>query len=96
MQTRMRRFIWPPPLSRAKTKIARRVIEVLEYFALGHDRATVMDVARKYGRPQSSTSELLSSMVEMGLLYKEPLARFYAPTPAPCSARGCRAARSDP
>ena len=64
-----------------KTKIARRVIEVLEFFAQGNNRATVMDVARQYGRPQSSTSELLSAMVEMGLLYKDPLARFYAPTP---------------
>lgn len=64
-----------------KTKIARRVIEVLEFFADGADRATVMDVARKYGRPQSSTSELLSAMVELGLLYKEPQSRSYAPTP---------------
>jgi len=64
-----------------KTKIARRVIEVLEFFAQGGDRATVMDVARKFGRPQSSTSELLSAMVEMGLLYKEPQARCYMPTP---------------
>ena len=64
-----------------KTKIARRIVEVLEFFALGNDQATVMDVARKFGRPQSSTSELLSAMVEMGLLYKDQQARCYLPTP---------------
>lgn len=64
-----------------KTKIARRVIEVFEFFAAENRRATVMDIVRRYGRPQSSTSELLGSLVEMGLLYKDPLTRSYAPTP---------------
>ena len=64
-----------------KTKIARRVIEVLEFFAVENRRATVMDIVRRYGRPQSSTSELLGSLVEMGLLYKDPHSRSYAPTP---------------
>lgn len=64
-----------------KTKIARRVIEVFEFFAGGNERATVMDIVRRYGRPQSSTSELLSSLVEMGLLYKDAQTRSYAPTP---------------
>jgi DNA-binding IclR family transcriptional regulator len=67
-------------LESKKTKIAKRVIEVLEYFASGRDEATVMDVARTYGRPQSSTSELLSSLVEMGLLSKNPHKRCYSPT----------------
>jgi DNA-binding IclR family transcriptional regulator len=40
-----------------------------------------MDIARRYGRPQSSTSELLSSLVEMGLLYKDPTSRSFTPTP---------------
>jgi DNA-binding IclR family transcriptional regulator len=64
-----------------KTKIARRVIEVFEYFAAEGGRATVMDIVRRYGRPQSSTSELLGALVEMGLLYKDPRTRSYAPTP---------------
>lgn len=64
-----------------KTKIAKRVIEVLEFFASGHRHATVMDIVRAYGRPQSSTSELLGALVEMGLLYKDPHSRSYAPTP---------------
>lgn len=64
-----------------KTKIAKRVVEVLEYFASGADSATVMDIVRRYGRPQSSTSELLGALVEMGLLYKDPFSRSYRPTP---------------
>jgi DNA-binding IclR family transcriptional regulator len=64
-----------------KTKIAKRVIEVFEFFAAENRRATVMDIVRRYGRPQSSTSELLGSLVEMGLLYKDPQSRSYAPTP---------------
>lgn len=65
----------------SKTKIARRVIEVMEYFASGADSATVMDIVRSYGRPQSSTSELLGALVELGLLYKDPRSRSYVPTP---------------
>lgn len=64
-----------------KTKIARRVIEVFEFFAGENRRATVMDIVRRYDRPQSSTSELLCALVEMGLLYKDPKSRSYAPTP---------------
>lgn len=64
-----------------KAKIARRVIEVLDYFDEHHHEATVMDIVRRYGRPQSSTSELLSSLVELGLLAKDPYARSYRLTP---------------
>jgi DNA-binding IclR family transcriptional regulator len=64
-----------------KAKIARRVIEVLDYFDEDHREATVMDIVRRYDRPQSSTSELLSSLVELGLLYKDPYARSYSLAP---------------
>lgn len=64
-----------------KAKIARRVIEVLEYFDDNHREATVMDIVRRYNRPQSSTSELLSSLVDLGLLYKDPYSRSYSLTP---------------
>ncbi|MCW1428372.1 helix-turn-helix domain-containing protein [Novosphingobium sp. JCM 18896] len=64
-----------------KTKIAKRVIEVFEFFASENRRATVMDIVRRYDRPQSSTSELLGALVELGLLYKDPASRSYAPTP---------------
>ena len=64
-----------------KAKIAKRVIEVLEFFDEDHPEATVMDIVRRFNRPQSSTSELLSSLVDLGLLYKDPCSRSYAPTP---------------
>ncbi len=64
-----------------KAKIAKRVIEVLEFFDEEHPQATVMDIVRRFNRPQSSTSELLSSLVDLGLLYKNPCSRSYAPTP---------------
>jgi DNA-binding IclR family transcriptional regulator len=68
-----------PPSNKAK--IARRVIEVLEYFDDAHREATVMDIVRRYDRPQSSTSELLSSLVDLGLLYKDPHSRSYSLAP---------------
>jgi DNA-binding IclR family transcriptional regulator len=64
-----------------KVKIAKRVIEVFEFLGGGDRPATVVDIARHYGRPQSSTSELLSSLVAMGLLYKDPVSREFTPTP---------------
>lgn len=64
-----------------KAKIANRVIEVLDFFDDNHTEATVMDIVRRYNRPQSSTSELLSSLVNLGLLYKDPVSRSYSPTP---------------
>jgi DNA-binding IclR family transcriptional regulator len=64
-----------------KAKIAKRVIEVLEFFDDNHREATVMDIVRRYNRPQSSTSELLSSLVELGLLYKDTYNRSYSLTP---------------
>lgn len=68
-------------LEPTKTKIAKRVIEVFEYFDESHRRATVMDIARRFGWPQSSTSELLACLVEMGFLYKDAYSRSYMPTP---------------
>ena len=64
-----------------KAKIAHRVIEVLDFFDDQHTQATVMDIVRRYNWPQSSTSELLSSLVNLGLLYKDPSTRSYCPTP---------------
>lgn len=64
-----------------KAKFAKRVIEVLEFFDEEHPQATVMDIVRRFDRPQSSTSELLYCLVEVGLLYKDPHSRSYSPTP---------------
>lgn len=64
-----------------KAKMARRVVEVLDYFDDAHREASVMDIARRYKRPQSSTSELLSSLVDLGLLLKNPGSRTYRLAP---------------
>lgn len=64
-----------------KAKTARRIVEVLEYFDEQHKAATVMDIVRRYNRPQSSTSELLATLVELGLLYKDNWSRLYTLTP---------------
>jgi DNA-binding IclR family transcriptional regulator len=64
-----------------KAKAAQRVIEVLDFFDEQHRQASVMDIARRYNRPQSSTSELLASLVDLGLLYKDAASRSYTLTP---------------
>ena len=64
-----------------KARIAKRVVEVLEFFDEDHPQATVMDIVRRFDRPQSSTSELLSNLVGLGLLYKDRYTRCYSLTP---------------
>jgi DNA-binding IclR family transcriptional regulator len=63
-----------------KIKSARRALEVLEYFQGDRSEATVMDIARSMGYPQSSTSELLSCLVALGYLTRDRAARTYRPT----------------
>lgn len=62
-----------------KIKSAQRVLEVLEYFTRERAEATVMDIARAMGYPQSSTSELLSCLVALGYLHRDRRARTYRP-----------------
>ena len=61
-------------------KSARRVLEVLEYFDQSHPTATVMDIARSLGYPQSSTSELLRCLVSLGYLRYNRYSRIYSPS----------------
>lgn len=63
-----------------KIKSAQRVLEVLEYFNADRQEGTVMDIARTYGYPQSSTSELLSCLVALGYLHRDLRARTYRPS----------------
>ncbi len=63
-----------------KIKSAQRVLEVLEYFNGDRQEGTVMDIARTYGYPQSSTSELLSCLVALGYLHRDLRARTYRPS----------------
>lgn len=65
----------------ATVKSAARVLEVLEYFDRVRRAATVMEVARALGYPQSSTSVLLRSLVGLGYLEQDAGRRAYLPTP---------------
>lgn len=60
-----------------KAKIAKRVVEIFEFIDEENREVTVMDIVRRYDWPQSSTSELLASLVDLGLLYKNPFSRTY-------------------
>ena len=62
-------------------KSARRVLELLEYFDQDRRTATVMDIARSLGYPQSSTSELMRCLVSLGYLHYNRYSRIYQPTP---------------
>lgn len=61
-------------------KSSTRTLELLEYFALYHRPATVMELARWLGAPQSSTSILAASLAGLGYLSHDPLTRTYRPT----------------
>lgn len=61
-------------------KSARRVLEILEYFDREHRTATVMDLSRSLGYPQSSTSELLRYLTRLGYLHYNRFRRTYSPT----------------
>lgn len=63
-----------------KIKSAQRVLEVLEYFNRDRQEGTVMDIAREFNYPQSSTSELLSCLVALGYLCRDRQARTYKPS----------------
>ncbi|CAN7650675.1 helix-turn-helix domain-containing protein [Phenylobacterium sp. LjRoot219] len=77
------------PRDRGKVRSARRVVELLTLLADVGYGVTVGDVCEGLGWPQSSASELLQSLVEMGLLYKSD-GRRYSPTPLAASL-GCGA-----
>ncbi len=69
----------PDPTER-RLKSAKRALEVLEFFAVTHRPATVMEVARALGYPQSSTSVLLGGLTRLGYLELDPAARSFRPT----------------
>lgn len=64
----------------SKAQHARRVIQLLEYFDAFPRPATLKEIYERHGWPQSSTSELLSVLVECGLLYRDS-AIWFRPTP---------------
>ncbi|MCX7864994.1 MAG: helix-turn-helix domain-containing protein [Novosphingobium sp.] len=63
-----------------KIKSADRVLEIFEMFNERRTAVTVMDVARALNVPQSSTSELLGSLVRRGYLMRRRGERVFRPT----------------
>jgi DNA-binding IclR family transcriptional regulator len=61
-------------------KSARRVLQILKYFNPERPEATVMDIARTLGFPQSSTTELLKALAQLGFLEYDRHRRIYRPT----------------
>ena len=67
-------------LRQKKIKSADRVLEIFEMFNKQKTAVTVMDVARELNVPQSSTSELLGTLVRRGYLMRERGERVFRPT----------------
>lgn len=67
----------PKSLEAKSIKSAQRVFQVLEYFDQDHPEASVSDISRRYGYPQSSASELLSYMVHLGYLRRGSRGRTF-------------------
>jgi DNA-binding IclR family transcriptional regulator len=61
-------------------KSAQRTLELLELFAGTHRAATVAEISRELGYPQSSTSVLLQDLARLGYLEQEAESRAYRPT----------------
>lgn len=70
----------PRNLTSKNIKSAKRVLEVLEFFNSERQQATLMEIVRSLGYPQSSTSELLACLVALGYLRIDYYERTYTLT----------------
>ena len=61
-------------------KSAERVMELLEFFAERQAPATVVEISRALGTPQSSTSMLIQTLARLGYLAADLEGRGYLPT----------------
>jgi DNA-binding IclR family transcriptional regulator len=68
------------PRADETVKSARRVFEILEFFARQCRALSAVEVAAGCGYPQSSASAILGTMVGLGYLAYDPGARTYLPT----------------
>ncbi|OXI49080.1 IclR family transcriptional regulator [Burkholderia aenigmatica] len=60
-------------------KSAQRVLELLEYFADVRRPASIKEICQSLGYPQSSTSVLMKSLVDLGYFDYEQRTRMYVP-----------------
>lgn len=77
MRSARERITARAPVEGKTVKSAGRVLEILEFFDDIQRQSTVMEIADSLGYPQSSTSALLRSLVKLGYLDYDPLARTY-------------------
>ncbi len=75
-----RRLASPLPAEGRPVKSALRVLELLEFFDDMERELTVMDIVRNLGYPQSSTTELLQTLVGAGFLSFNANGRTYRTT----------------
>lgn len=64
----------------AAIKSARRVLEIFEFFAEKQGPATVGEISKALGYPQSSTSVLLKCMSDLKYIRRDSISRLYRPT----------------
>lgn len=64
----------------AIVKSAQRVMELFEYYAEHKAPASIKDLCIALGYPQSSTSALVYSLVQLGYLSHDPHLRTFRPT----------------
>jgi DNA-binding IclR family transcriptional regulator len=64
-----------------QVKSATRAIEILEYFKLAQQPRTMSQIASDLGYPQSSTTVMLKTLVNLGYLNFDRSTRDYFPTP---------------
>ncbi len=69
------------PRTPAVVKSAGRVLEILEFFDELQREARVGEIAERLDYPQSSTSVLLKSLVQLGYLDYDGESRTYLPSP---------------
>lgn len=62
-------------------KSASRVLQIFDFFDEVRREAKVHEIAERLNFPQSSTSVLLKSLVELGFLDQDPITRAFLPTP---------------
>jgi DNA-binding IclR family transcriptional regulator len=64
----------------AAVKSAKRMLEVIEFFAKRRAPASVGEIAKALGYPQSSTSVLMKFLHNLKYMQHDPVHRLYRPT----------------
>ena len=68
-------------MANPQVKSATRAIEILEYFKLAQQPRSMSQMASDLGYPQSSTTVMLKTLVNLGYLNFDRSTRDYFPTP---------------